>query len=135
MKRILLTGATGFVGKNLIVYLKKKGYKIRVFIRNKNKFHLKNKKIEIFVGDLENKSDLDNALKNIDIAFYLAHSMSQTKNFERLEKLCAKNFADACSKNKIKRIIYLGGINNNRELSPHLNSRKILGAILRKSSS
>lgn len=135
MKKILIVGATGFMGINLTRYLIEKNYKIRVFIRNKDKFHLKNKKIEIFIGDLENKSDLDNALKNIDIAFYLAHSMSQTKNFEKLEKLGAKNFADACSKNKIKRIIYLGGISNNKELSPHLKSRKIVGDILRKSSS
>jgi len=135
MKKILIAGANGFIGINLTRYLIKKNYKVRVFVRNKNKFQLKNKKIEIFIGTLEKKSDLNNALENIDTAFYLAHSMSQTKDFERLEKLCAKNFADACSENKVKRIIYLGGISNDKKLSPHLRSRKIVGDILRKSSS
>ena len=74
------------------------------------------------------------ALKNIDIAYFLVHGMSQTSKFEKLEKIYARNFSIACSKNNVKRIIYLGGIIDSQTLlSTHLQSRKVVGDILRKS--
>ena len=132
MKKILVTGATGFVGKNLVPYLKKKGYKVRVFVRDKKRCKIKG--VDIFEGDLIRKEDALKALKNIDIAYFLVHGMSQTSKFEKLEKIYARNFSIACSKNNVKRIIYLGGIIDSQTLlSTHLQSRKVVGDILRKS--
>jgi len=125
--RILLTGATGYIGKRLLPVLVKKGYTVICCVRDINRFNppesLKSK-IEVIQVDLLDKDSLKNIPKDIDGAYYLVHSMSNSSDYDKLEKLSAINFRNAINKTKLKHLIYLSGILNEVKLSKHLNSRK-----------
>ncbi|MCF8379675.1 MAG: SDR family oxidoreductase [Bacteroidales bacterium] len=133
--KVLLTGATGYIGKRLLPVLIDKGYYVICCVRDKNKFHpeesIKNK-IEIIEIDLNNKTTLSNIPKDIDFAYYLVHSMSTTKDYDRLEKKSAINFREKLNETNVKQVIYLSGIVNSQTLSKHLNSRKNVEVELRK---
>ncbi len=136
LNNILIVGATGYIGKNLIDRLQKKKCAIRCLVRNANslKGNLPNPP-QIIRGDLLDLESLKNAFKGIDTAFYLAHSLDVKNDFEKSEKIAATNFAIAAKTENIKRIIYLGALGNSTDcpLSPHLKSRKEVGVILRDS--
>ncbi|MBN3036146.1 MAG: SDR family oxidoreductase [Bacteroidales bacterium] len=125
--RVLLTGATGYIGKRLLPVLIDMGYSVICCVRDKNKFHTESsykEKIEIIEIDLTKKETLENIPYDIDFAYYLVHSMSTSKNFSELEKISAVNFREALNKTNVKQVIYLSGIVNSQTLSKHLNSRK-----------
>ena len=129
---ILVTGSTGFIGSRLISSLAKSGYTITGLSRKK----LSNtKNVKYVQADVFDINQLTNAMNGIEIAYYLLHSMegskSDWKEFASREKIQAQNFLKAASKSGVKRIIYLGGlVNDSLELSPHMQSRKEVGAIL-----
>ena len=135
-QNILIVGATGYIGKNLIDRLQEKRFAIRYLVRNANslKSNLPNPP-QIMRGDLLDLESIKIAFKGIDTAFYLAHSLDAKNDFENLEKIAATNFATAAKSANIKRIIYLGALGNSTDgpLSPHLKSRKKVGNILRNS--
>ncbi len=90
---------------------------------------------EVVIGDVLEKPSLIAALDGIDTAYYLIHSMGANDDFEETDRKAAENFAEACSQQKVKRIIYLGGLGNpDSNLSKHLRSRQEIGNILRTSS-
>ena len=125
--KVLLTGATGYIGKRLLPVLVERGYYVICLVRDKNKFHpegLIKERIEVIEVDLNNKATLANIPKEIDFAYYLVHSMSTSKNYDELEKISAINFREALNKTNVKQVIYLSGIVNSQTLSKHLNSRK-----------
>ncbi len=132
---ILLTGATGYIGGRLLNALQEKEYSIRCLARKPE--YLQNRvssDIEIVGGDVLNPESLLPALENIDVAFYMIHSMGVSKDFENMDRIGAQNFSRAAVENGIKRIIYLGGLGRDDEkLSPHLHSRQEVGKILRQS--
>jgi uncharacterized protein YbjT (DUF2867 family) len=125
--KVLLTGATGYIGKRLLPVLVNKGHTVVCCVRDAKKFHPKQSladKIEVIENDLTDKDSLHNIPPDIDCAFYLVHSMTFTKNYEDLEKLSAVNFREALENTQTKQVIYLSGIVNSENLSKHLNSRK-----------
>ena len=125
--KVLLTGATGYIGKRLLPVLVEKGYAVVCCVRDKNKFHPgKNirDKIEVIENDLTQKDSLSNIPPDIDFAYYLVHSMSATKQYEALEKQSAVNFREALDEMQVKQVVYLGGIVNAETLSKHLQSRQ-----------
>lgn len=134
-KKIVLTGATGYVGGRLLNILKNNDVLVRCLARNPE--FLQNKassNIEIVKGDVLDRNSLANAFSGMDIAFYLVHSMGSKKDFEETDRIAAENFAITAKESGIKKIIYLGGLfDENDNLSPHLRSRQEVGNILRKS--
>jgi uncharacterized protein YbjT (DUF2867 family) len=125
--KILLTGATGYIGKRLLPVLIEKGHTVICCVRDINRFNppdsLKSK-IEVIEVDLLDQDSLKKIPKDIDGAYYLVHSMSNSGDYDKLEKLSAINFREAINKTNLKHLIYLSGIINEVKLSKHLNSRK-----------
>jgi uncharacterized protein YbjT (DUF2867 family) len=133
--KVLLTGATGYIGKRLLPVLLDQGHHVVCCVRDKSKFHSVQStkgKIEVIELDL-NKADTLTAIpKDIDFAYYLVHSMSSTKDYHILEQNSAINFREALNKTNVKQLIYLGGIVNSDTLSKHLHSRKNVESELSK---
>ena len=128
----MVTGATGFIGTRLILYLSKLGYSVKGMSRRQISDNSNVKYVQANVFDV---TQLENALTGIDVAYYLLHSMEGSKDhwkeFASREKIQAQNFLAAATKAGVKRIIYLGGlVNDSLELSPHMKSRKEVGEIL-----
>lgn len=133
--KILLTGATGYVGGRLLKKLEINGHVVRCLARRPE--FLKQKVIrpstEIIKGDLLDAVSLRPAMIGIETAYYLVHSMASQGAFEEEEIKSASNFANAAKEAGVRKIIYLGGISHGSQLSPHLKSRQQVGAVLRQS--
>lgn len=125
--KILLTGATGYIGKRILPVLVQEGHHVVCCVRDKNRFKppesLKTN-ITVIEVDLLNAESLEKIPNDIDIAYYLVHSMSISKDYQVLEEKCAVNFREALNQRNIKQVIYLSGIVNEEDLSEHLSSRK-----------
>jgi uncharacterized protein YbjT (DUF2867 family) len=137
--RILIVGATGFVGRRLIPELVKKNIKLRLLVRDLAKaapLVMKGADIEVVQGDLVANAGLTEALRGIHTAYYLVHSMGGKtlfKNEEYAEKdrTAAKNFMADANAEGLKRIIYLGGLGETKDnLSEHLRSRAEIAKII-----
>jgi uncharacterized protein YbjT (DUF2867 family) len=132
---ILLTGATGYIGGRVLKVLEQKQYRMRCLARHPEflKSHIGDS-TEVVAGDLLQPETLGPAMRGVESAFYLVHSMGGDGSFEDNDRLAARNFADAAHAAGVRRIIYLGGLGDNEdELSPHLRSRQEVGEILRAS--
>lgn len=134
---ILLTGATGYIGKRILPVLVEKGHHVICCVRDTSRFNppesLKSF-ISVIEIDLLEPESLAKIPIEIDVAYYLVHSMSSSKDYETLEQKSAINFSDRLSQTKVKQAIYLGGIVNESNLSKHLASRKTVEEELKKGS-
>jgi len=131
--RILVTGATGYIGGRLIPRLLDRGHDVRVLVRNPDRIRGRRwaDDVEVCTGDLLNESSLPPALEGIDVAYYLVHSMGGKNNFETIDRQAAANFVTYAR--GLKHLIYLGGlVPQNDVRSRHLASRAEVGAILRE---
>lgn len=133
--KILLTGATGYIGKRLLIELVNNGHDVVCCTRDKNRFNppaslLKN--IEVIEVDFLEKETLKNIPNDIDGAYYLMHSMSSSTDYEKLELISAINFRETLNQTKVQHVIYLSGIINETALSKHLSSRKAVEEELAK---
>ena len=131
----LVTGATGYIGGRLIRELLNIGYKVKVFARFPDRLRDMPwfEKVEIISGDALKSEDVEKAMQNVDVAYYLLHALNKGNEFVEIETKMAQIFADSAKKNRVQRIIYLGGLIPSQKLSQHLESRKITGEILRNS--
>jgi uncharacterized protein YbjT (DUF2867 family) len=131
--RVLLTGATGYVGGRLLPLLENGEWQVRCLARDPVRLRGRVKPAtEVVAGDLLERTGLDDAMKGVDVAYYLVHSMGATGNFEDQDRLAAQNFGAAAKAAGVKRIIYLGGLGEDSDsLSPHLRSRHEVGDQLR----
>jgi len=125
--RILLTGASGYIGKRLLPVLVDMDHEVICCVRDKNRFTVPESlksRIEIVQLDLLDKDSLKNIPKDIDGAFYLVHSMATSSSYQTLEEECAINFRSAINNTNARHVVYLSGIINESSLSRHLTSRK-----------
>jgi uncharacterized protein YbjT (DUF2867 family) len=143
---ILVTGASGFIGSRVVKRLlaANTNYEIRCMTRNTKSlshfFGKESERLEIIKGDAQNYSDLIKVMKDVDIVYYLIHSMEgsskEWKKFAERDRVAAENFSRAASASGIQRVIYLGGLSHGKEeeLSVHMRSRMEVGEILKKYS-
>lgn len=130
--KILLTGSTGYIGRRLKEkLLEDENIDLRLYVRNKKALSSSaSTKIDIVEGDSFDKAKLRKALKDVDIAFYLIHSLNN-KNYKDLDKISAQNFIDIAEECGVKKVIYLGGLGvKNKDTSEHLLSRLETGEVL-----
>ena len=124
--KVLVTGASGYVGGRLIPELIARGYQVRALVRASSpEYEELWPGAEIVVADALDKESLSIALRNINTAYYLIHSMLLgPRGFEAAEIEAASNFREAAEENEVQRIIYLGALGDVRtQLSSHLRSR------------
>ena len=135
--KILLTGASGYIGKRLLPVLVENGHEVVCCVRDKTRFSYPKSldpMVQVVEVDLLDISSLNNIPKDIDGAFYLVHSMSNSSDYLKLEKECAVNFRSAINQTNAEHVVYLSGIVNEEALSEHLNSRKNVEIELGKGS-
>jgi len=136
--RILLTGANGYIGLRLLPQLLELGHEVVCAVRDKKRFSQNKEllgKIEVVEIDFLQPTKIPKEIKNIDIAYYLIHSMSaSTTDFDEKEAKAATTFNEIMAGTSVKQVIYLSGIINTKELSKHLESRKKVEEILYKGS-
>ena len=131
--KILLTGATGYIGKRLLPLLVENGHHVVCCVRDPNRFNpVESIKpfVDIIKVDFLDATSLSAIPKDIDAAYYLIHSMSNSNEYDKLEETSAINFKKCLAKTDIKQVIYLSGIVNEEVLSKHLQSRKNVENIL-----
>ena len=133
--KVLVTGATGYIGKRLIPLLINEGHDVVCAVRDvlRADEHLKEEPLVSFVeADFLKPETLSNIPKDIDAAYYLIHSMSNSsKDFETLVERCAVNFKNYIHDTSVEQVLYISGITNEDELSKHLRSRKRVEDILK----
>ncbi|MCO1658684.1 NAD(P)H-binding protein [Pseudonocardia humida] len=128
--RVLLTGASGFIGGRLGPALEKAGHEVRAMTRRPESYSGAGTPVP---GDVADADSLREALAGCDAAYYLVHSLDNASFAER-DAAAARNFAVAAADAGIGRIIYLGGLGDDRDdLSEHLRSRREVEQLLGES--
>lgn len=132
--KVLLTGATGYIGKRLLTALLKEDLEVVCCVRDKRRLDTskyKSKLLSVIEVNFLREETLDRIPDDIDAAYYLIHSMSATTgDFQIMEEDSARFFRDRISQTQAKQVIYLSGIVNEVDLSKHLSSRKSVEDIL-----
>lgn len=132
--RVLVTGATGYVGARLLRALEERGCLVRCLVRRPEALGDRVRPTTaVFRGDVLDRASLESALHGVDVAYYLVHSMGSSGSFEESDRKGARNFGEAAGEAGVGRIIYLGGLGSDEALSAHLRSRQEVGEILRQS--
>jgi len=131
--KILITGASGFIGRRLTKALLAEGADLRCLLRRAAPLP---SGAEAAIGDLLEPDTLPAAMEGIDTAYYLVHSMAGGRaGFEARDRAAAVNFTKAATAAGVRRVIYLGGLGDTSgELSEHLQSRIEVGEILSSAS-
>ena len=136
--RILLTGATGYIGKRLLPVLLEEGHDVICCVRNAANYKLKRGwegRVSVFEVDFLEEVGIQSAPLEFDVAYYLIHSMSASINdFKSLEEKSAWNFRRFMEQSSCRQVIYLTGIVNKDQLSNHLESRLRVEEILNGST-
>jgi uncharacterized protein YbjT (DUF2867 family) len=133
--KVLLTGASGYLGGRLLRLLSDRSIPVRCLARHPGFLSARvTGKVEVVRGDVLDRESLMAAMAGVERAYYLVHSMGSADDFEEADRRAARNFAEAARDAGVQRIIYLGGMGDEKnELSPHLRSRHEVGQLLRSS--
>jgi len=124
---VLVTGATGFIGRRLTPVLAEQGHEVRAMTRRPGTYDGPGRPVR---GDVADRGSLAAALSGVDVAVYLVHSLDHA-DFERRDAEGARNFAAASAEAGVRQIVYLGGLGGETsDLSPHLRSRREVEGLL-----
>ena len=126
MTRILVTGATGFIGRRLVPALDAEGHDVRAMTRRPKSYDGPGEPVS---GDVDDRESLLGPLEGVEVAYYLVHSLDDT-DFERKDAEAARAFASAAAEQGVQQIIYLGGLGDDGDLSAHLRSRREVETLL-----
>lgn len=138
-RRALVTGATGYIGGRLVPYLLDAGFSVRVLARHPEKLRDRPwaSRVAVARGDACDPGQVAEALRNVDVAYYLLHALTGGPSFATQDRVLARVFAAAAHQADVRRIVYLGGLIPPEvavdRLSEHLRSRREVGEILRGS--
>lgn len=126
-----MTGASGYVGGRLVPALEERGERVRCLARNPGYLAGRfSPDTRIIAGDVLDPDSLETAFEGVDTAYYMVNSMGSGDNFEEQDRIGARNFARVARQHGVRRIIYLGGLVGDGELSSHLASRREVGGIV-----
>ena len=131
--RVLVTGATGYIGGRLVPRLVEDGHEVRVLVRRADRLRDVPwaASVDVVEGDLADRAAVDRAAEGMEVVYYLVHSMGGRGDFEESELTIARNVAASAREHDVRRIVYLGGLHpEGVELSRHLRSRMQVGEIL-----
>ena len=133
--KVLVTGATGYIGGRLVPRLREAGHEVICLVRDPSRTVGPTwEGVEIRTGDALDLLSLEPAFRGVDVAYHLIHSMAEgAHGFEDRDRVAAHNIAAAAKLAGVQRIIYLGGLGQGHLLSSHLASRQEVGEILRAS--
>ena len=124
---VLVTGATGFIGRRLVPELVDRGYTVRAMTRRPDEYDGPGEPVG---GDVHDRASLSDPLDGVDIAIYLVHSLDDP-DFERKDAEAARTFGRAAAAAGVQQIVYMGGLGEEGEdLSPHLRSRREVETLL-----
>lgn len=127
----MVTGATGYIGNQVVQRLLADGWSVRVLARDPARLDPAWRgRIDVVVGDAGDRDTVRRALSGVDVAWYLLHSMGAGDAFAERDRALAETFADAARSSSLRRIVYLGGLHPDHGLSDHLRSRVLVGEIL-----
>ena len=126
MSRILVTGATGFIGRRLVPALISEGHDVRAMTRRPEAYDGPGEPV---AGDVNDRDSLTGPLEGVDVAYYLVHSLDDA-DFERKDAEAARFFAEASAEQGVEQIIYMGGLGDEGDLSAHLRSRREVESLL-----
>jgi uncharacterized protein YbjT (DUF2867 family) len=127
MSRILVTGATGFIGRRLVPALVEKGHEVRAMTRHPDTYEGPGEPVG---ADVNDSGSLVAPLDGVDVAYYLVHSLDDA-DFERKDAEAARAFAAAAAAGGVRQIVYMGGLgDDDQELSAHLRSRREVEGLL-----
>jgi uncharacterized protein YbjT (DUF2867 family) len=126
MSRILVTGATGFIGRRLVPALIDAGHDVRAMTRKPDAYAGPGEPV---AGDVHDRASLMGPLEGVDVAYYMVHSLDDP-DFERKDAEAARAFGGAAAEQGVRQIVYMGGLGDDGELSAHLRSRREVESLL-----
>lgn len=127
-KTVPVSGASGFIGSHVAAHLAEEGYRVRAMTRRPRDYHGAGKPVD---ADVSDSDSLAAAFAQVDVAYYLIHSLGSA-DFEHRDADAARNFAGAAAAAHVERIIYLGGLGaSDGKLSAHLRSRREVEKVLK----
>jgi uncharacterized protein YbjT (DUF2867 family) len=130
--RVLVFGASGYIGSHLVERLLSSPHPVRASARNREVLEGRGwQDVELVEADALKPETLAAALSGVDVAYYLVHSMAAGRDFARLDREAAENFSRAATRAGVRCIVYLGGLLPSKPVSEHLRSRKETGDVLR----
>ncbi|MBS3939827.1 MAG: NAD(P)H-binding protein, partial [Actinobacteria bacterium] len=130
--RVLVIGATGYIGGRLVPELLARDHEVVCGARTPQKLDGRpwRDAVEVARVDVDDRDSVEEAARGCDVVYHLVHAMDGGGDFEDRDRRAAEHVRDAAASTGVGRVVYLGGLGHGDDLSPHLRSRQEVGQIL-----